>query len=601
MTDRTARVGSRLPEALVAGGLLLLALVPRLLFLSADPPQDMHEHFLTDEAWWAHNARNHALFGRWILDDHNPPLYGAPLFTWTLRGVYALTGTGLVPTRLLAAVSGALTCAALYVGLRRRQPRREALLPALFLTLGYFMLSYNRVGLVESFQLCLATVCLLCLRLAVERPAWGLPSGAALVLALMAKPTAIAIVPAVPIFWALHGWRARQDPAVPPWSWRHPAAFLLGAGVVGGTVLVAWFWPHRAAVLAQMAVSRSVTFTDFGSSRVELFGLPLLGIRRSGFVRQGAVLLLLLPLLLLARAGRRHGPPPGLTELLGWAWLASGLLVLLPQVYQVDRRFLILAPAVAILAGAALAPGGIALPGRAPGRAGWVLSAVGGLLLGGLLGLLALPWLSSGLRSVVTWAGAPALTVTRADTLAWHAAAFAGTAAGLWVARRGPVGPPRLRALAVILVFLVAEPGRFALVLARPTFTIASTSDSLAAFTRDWPADRRVIVGLTADAFAANTTLFPFVIRVRAHSALNVDGWRRFHPSMLVVLERPDRGRTDVATASMREAEARGFRRWRRFPIWPDPEGRPRYEALFLVDSVACGACPPLRGPSHQR
>ncbi len=127
--------------------MLAVALLPRLLFLGADPPQDMHEHFFTDEAWWAHNARNHALFGRWIMDDHNPPLYGAPLYTAVLRGVYGLLGTGLVPTRLLAALSGALACVVLYLGLRLRHPRSEALAPALLLAGSYFAISHGRVGL----------------------------------------------------------------------------------------------------------------------------------------------------------------------------------------------------------------------------------------------------------------------------------------------------------------------------------------------------------------------------------------------------------------------------------------------------------------------
>src|SRR5690606_34255215 len=157
-------------------------------FLGADPPQDMHEHFFTDEAWWAHNARNHALFGRWIMDDHNPPLYGAPLYTAVLRGVYALLGTGLVPTRLLAAVSGALASVVLYLGLRARHPRGEALAPALLLGCSYFTISHSRVGLVESFQLLLIVTAAVGVRLAAERPAWGYLGGVGLVLALLAKP-----------------------------------------------------------------------------------------------------------------------------------------------------------------------------------------------------------------------------------------------------------------------------------------------------------------------------------------------------------------------------------------------------------------------------
>ena len=43
----------------------------RLTALGADPPPSMTDAFVSDEAWWAHNARNQVLFGRWVLDDFN--------------------------------------------------------------------------------------------------------------------------------------------------------------------------------------------------------------------------------------------------------------------------------------------------------------------------------------------------------------------------------------------------------------------------------------------------------------------------------------------------------------------------------------------------
>jgi hypothetical protein len=78
--------------------LLVIVLVPRLFRLSADPPLDFQTGYQPDEGAWAHNARQHVLFGRWVMEDHNPGLFAAPLYTLVLEGVYRLAG--LVSSRL---------------------------------------------------------------------------------------------------------------------------------------------------------------------------------------------------------------------------------------------------------------------------------------------------------------------------------------------------------------------------------------------------------------------------------------------------------------------------------------------------------------------
>ncbi len=55
----------------VAVALLLIAGVLRFHALEADPSEAVGRVFLSDEGWWAHNARNHYLFGAWVLDDWN--------------------------------------------------------------------------------------------------------------------------------------------------------------------------------------------------------------------------------------------------------------------------------------------------------------------------------------------------------------------------------------------------------------------------------------------------------------------------------------------------------------------------------------------------
>lgn len=582
-------------------GVLAVALVPRLLFLGADPPQDMHEHFFTDEAWWAHNARNHALFGRWIMDDHNPPMYGAPLYTAVLRGVYGLVGTGLVPTRLLAALSGALACVVLYLGLRARHPRSEALAPALLLAGSYLAISHSRVGLVESFQLLLIVIAAVGVRLAAERPVWGYLGGVSLVLALLTKPTAVALIPAIGLFWLLHWYAARRDPSLPPFRLESARTFIFAAGTAGALALALWFWPVRGEVMQQMRVSRIVTFTDLGVPRVEFLGLGLIGLRRSGFVSQSVVPLILVALLAALRLSGARGRKPALTEWFAWAWLGGALLVLLPQHYQVDRRFLLLWPAVAILASQAMLAPGLSLPARFEGAGARLRSAVAGLVLGGVLAMILLPWLAEAAGGLVAaLGGTPGEGI---ETPVWHLAAIAGALLGWWAG-------PRLRSIPRVLPwylaisgFLLAEPIRFAEYLRRPTFTIREASDSLAVLTRDWPAEDRVIVGLAADEFAMNTRLFPFVIRSRKYTGvrMNLDGWTRFHPNITVQRLKPGSDNEEGNSEAYDEARSRDFRVWRVLPIWPDAAGKPRFLAEFLVAPAHCPECPRLAGAPDQR
>ena len=74
--------------------ILTLAAVIRLTALEADPPPTLSSDFLSDESWWAHNARNHALFGSWRLDDFNQGLFAAPLHTLFERVSFAVGGVG---------------------------------------------------------------------------------------------------------------------------------------------------------------------------------------------------------------------------------------------------------------------------------------------------------------------------------------------------------------------------------------------------------------------------------------------------------------------------------------------------------------------------
>ena len=57
---------------LAVAAVLLIAGALRFHALGADPSEAVGRVFLSDEGWWAHNARNHYLFGAWVLDDWKP-------------------------------------------------------------------------------------------------------------------------------------------------------------------------------------------------------------------------------------------------------------------------------------------------------------------------------------------------------------------------------------------------------------------------------------------------------------------------------------------------------------------------------------------------
>ena len=135
----------------VAGGFGVL----RLFALDADPPGYILDEFVTDEGWYAHGARNHALFGRWVMDEHNTALVLCPLHTLALRTSYELFGTSIWSTRLPGAVASLLTVA--LVAWRLRLSPIAAAIAAALLATQPILFALSRVGFCESLQLLFVT------------------------------------------------------------------------------------------------------------------------------------------------------------------------------------------------------------------------------------------------------------------------------------------------------------------------------------------------------------------------------------------------------------------------------------------------------------
>src|SRR5215471_12945018 len=126
------------------------ALFLRLIHLDADPSALVSRDFITDEGWWAHNARNAFFYGHWRIDDHNAGLYSGFLYNAFVLGAFRLLGAGLWAVRLVPALAGWLTLLVLFLLVRREVSTRAALLATGLLGFSNLHIMYSRTGFAES-------------------------------------------------------------------------------------------------------------------------------------------------------------------------------------------------------------------------------------------------------------------------------------------------------------------------------------------------------------------------------------------------------------------------------------------------------------------
>jgi 4-amino-4-deoxy-L-arabinose transferase-like glycosyltransferase len=593
-------------KALEVGALLLVLLVaavPRLVVLNADPPVRVSAALVTDEGWWAQNARQHALFGKWVMDQHNPALYVTPVYTLALRGVYEVAGVGIWQTRLVSALSGILTCLALYAGLRAVLPRRRALFPALVLALSLMGITLNRIAFTESLQLLLATLSLAAVLWAAHRPAWGVAGGIALVLAVLCKPNAAVLAPIIAGFWAGELWRARES-AGPLLVRVRPMLILIATALAATLVTVLVFLlPQWADIRHQLSISLANVYgvnrrLDDGGAL--FFFLPWLGLRPTMLTASTVIPWLGVIVLAWRRCTRSGVTTSDPAERLMWWWLGGGILFQALQSYQPDRRFLILLPPLVVLGWRGLVEEGLRVaPGRAP--SGLVAHLLAGLTGGAILGLLFLGWWADSLTALlagVSVGGEPGIAPGTIQQLLWHGAVALGVGVALLCWRWAPGRGMALRAWLWLPLWLLLEPWQVARDLRHSTYALRDAALSLARLSAQLPADRRAVTGDLANTMALRSDLFAFVIRDQARTGahLNLDGWERFRPGLLVSASRLDRyygypGPNDL----------HGFIPLCTFPMRYRPDGSLLMEATIwhAPDLSLTPDCPPDSRPGR--
>ncbi len=590
--DQASPIRGRSPvttlEIVVVAALMAVLLSVRLAFLEADTPLEVQFHHLTDEGWWSQNARNHALFGRWIMDDHNPGLLAAPLYTLLLRAMYALTGPGLWSTRALAALCGWGTCVLVYFMTRKDNGWRTASIATLVIGLNFFMLTHNRVAFVESTQLFFLTAALLATVRASDHALWGIAGGALFAAAIGAKLSAIPMLVIPALYWGLHWWDARTGRTASAFRLASPIGFGLALGVVAGITLLFFVPPYAELVLAEM--QNSMAINSMGQTRPWVTAVGMLGLysrtlEPNGFLVLNAGLVGCCAAMAVQRCithtDRRRTP----TDRMMLCWLLGGVVVLVTQAYQPDRRFLFLLPPLAMFIAPAIRGGGIRFAARGNpewgGHRWWCVAA--GLPLALLAGLYFRALLIEPIMNLtqgMNWGEHPGLSPAAAGCAAWMALALLGVGGGVLLIRWWPRRTLRVPGLLVLGVCLAPDIARTALRAREITFTCRDAMCEIGALTDTLSANQRVATGELAHTFLMESTVFAYVTRRwdYARVSLNLDGWERFDPYMVFI----QRGFDPLPGFNNQR-----FEHWQSFPICPDSSGSPRFHLDVYFKSLS--------------
>jgi len=332
-----------------------VAIVLRVLFPLADPPW-LSSIGITwhDEGVWAHNARNRALFGAWILDGWNP-LYVSPIFTGLEFLSFTAFGVGLWQARLVSMAAGVAAVVALAAGLGAVASRRAALIGGLLLAVNFTWVMYSKVALLEALMVACLVASWCCAARAPRSWIWGVLAAALALASFFTKASAAFFLVALGLSscWTL--WEAFSSgrsgsAAGSPESVRSAVAIL--ATLAAGTLVALAIF-----VIPNWTEYSFYNLFVYGARRSQT-GLTALTDRASWFpvVHQFFSRQWLLTVTALVGLGstlvsiRRASPAERLLAL----WFLLGAFELVVHDLGNERRYVFLIPAMAGLAALAL-------------------------------------------------------------------------------------------------------------------------------------------------------------------------------------------------------------------------------------------------------
>jgi 4-amino-4-deoxy-L-arabinose transferase-like glycosyltransferase len=217
--------------------ILAAALLLRVLNLDADPSALISRDFITDEGWWAHNARNALFYGQWRIDEYNLGLYSAYLYNVLLYSTFKLFGISFTTLRMLSALGGWLTVILLFLLVRREISARAALFASALLGFSNLHILYSRTGFTESMMVFFLALTLWLWSLRRTHTFFALVAGVSIGLMVVTKITAIYLAPGLVL--AVVAAVIRRSV-----SRREALLFLCGTGMVGAAYGILFIVPN---------------------------------------------------------------------------------------------------------------------------------------------------------------------------------------------------------------------------------------------------------------------------------------------------------------------------------------------------------------------
>jgi 4-amino-4-deoxy-L-arabinose transferase-like glycosyltransferase len=381
-------------RALAACVILAAALLLRVINLDADPSALISRDFITDEGWWAHNARNAFFYGQWRIDEYNQGLYSAYLYTLLLYFTFKLFGITLTTVRILSAFGGWLTVVVLFLLIRREISERASLFASVLLGFSNLHIIYSRVGFVESTMVFFMACAFWLWSMRAKHYLFASLSGVAFTLTILTKITALYFLPGLALVTLALSIRGAVRP-------RQAVLFLGGGGLVAAAYAIFLVVPNFDDWLQlNLALGKGAEWPTGFSGRIQSI-LKLLG---ATFYGQAPLMtaLSLVSLCLLVVNAARDGAikairSAGELEITSAMLLIGYLVSISLTAYQPERRFLPVLFLMAILAATVLEKGWVLFEELADPH--YQMSAVGWfavLFLLPAIGILELRWRALG-------------------------------------------------------------------------------------------------------------------------------------------------------------------------------------------------------------
>jgi hypothetical protein len=330
--------------------ILLLAATMRFYALTADAPI-----YLTRSQDLNTDGPNTIGFARdWVLFGARPLPYNQPALTWLAYLFFSTLGIGYWQANLIAVTSSLLAIVFIAAFAHQHFGQRAALLSALFMTLNFPFLIYNRIPMVYTPLACGLAVALYCWGRGLYRSWWFFLSGLVTLFCVLyikiAGVTFLAAAVSGLFILAWRRWRQQQ-----PEAWTPLLLFLAGAALVTG---IAWLHLFQVTTVQAIMPSDVATRTfnpEHGleeNVRFALVSVLQFGLY-SGFFVRIFVLFALAYGYLFFRGGQLLGknrPTLPMSEIIVLLYLTFTILMLLASNSQPFRFMIALIPPLSLAA-----------------------------------------------------------------------------------------------------------------------------------------------------------------------------------------------------------------------------------------------------------